>query len=204
MVERSDVKKMLLAWQMPEKMPIIAAAVIAAAALVIFIYFWRQRKKRQENEHHAMRRMREEALDRVLANPMQKDNGSVAEMQRRPFQVEYSQGEEGGKKKRSDKMFQLTEITELSQRKYMFRCRELISIGNQFGSVTILTDASEAKQVYCQIFFYEGANYVRSIGKKDIFLKRKGKKVMVNDLGIKLLSKDSFTVDKTTFQIEFL
>ena len=63
---------------------------------------------------------------------------------------------------------------------------------------------TEAKQVYCQIFFYEGANYVRSIGKKDIFLKRKGKKVMVNDLGIKLLSKDSFTVDKTTFQIEFL
>lgn len=192
-----------LAWNIPERVPIIAGIILGVLSLFIWIYFWNRKKKRKRDKNHALRRMREDALDRALANPMQNNNKSI-EMQRRPFQVEYSKGDAGQNKNNSEKMFQLTEITELSERKYMFLCRELISIGNQFGSTAILSDVREAKQIDCQIYFYEGANYVRSMGRKDIILKRREKKVVINDLGIKLLSKDSFVVDQTTFRIDFL
>lgn len=191
----------VLAWNIPERFPIIAEILLGILVLFIWIYFWNRKKKRKKDEHHALRRMREDALDRALANPMQNNDKSI-EMQRRPFQVEYSKGDVG--QNNSEKMLQLTEITELSKRKYMFRCRELISIGNQFGSTAILSDAKEENRIDCQIFYYEGANYVRSMGRKDIILKRREKKVMVNELGIKLLSKDSFVVDQTTFRIDFL
>lgn len=194
----------LLAWNIPKKMPFLIGMIAIVMVIWLGIYFWQKKRKQREKERHALRRMREEALDRALANPAQECSPEIPEIQRRPFQVEYSRGDSGQKQKNADRMFQLTEITELSQRKYMFRCNELISIGNQFGNTTILTDTTESKQIYCQIFFYKGANYVRSIGRKEIFLKRKDKKVMVNDLGIKLLSKDSFRVNQTTFQIDFL
>ena len=185
----------------PAKIPL---GIAIAGAVAVIAYFLKRKKKKAENEYHALYRIREDALERALANPMQKESGRHAEMQRRPFRVEYSNGDDDHKRNEIDTMLQLTESTELSQRKYMFRCRELISIGTRLGKTAILSDTSEPGQICCQIFFYEGANYVRSINRKDIFLVRRGKTVAINDLGIKLLSNDSFTVDGTTFQIDFL
>lgn len=199
-----SMKILLQKWTMPERLPMLLGILGILCVIVAVIYFWRRKKKKTESEYHALHRMREEALERALANPLRREDGAQAEMQRRPFHVEYSKGEENHKKNDVDTMLQLTESTELSQRKYMFRCKELISIGNQFGTVAILSDSSDARQIHCQIFFYEGENYVRSVGRRDIFLKRRGRRVMVNDLGIKLLSKDSFTVDGTSFQVDFL
>lgn len=186
------------------KVIIVFVALLIGVAVSFLVYYKRYQKEDREKEQYAMRRMREEALDRALANPMQKDEAKPFEKQRRPFQVEYSKGDDGHKTKGQDRMFQITEITELSQRKYMFRCREQVSIGNQFGTVMILPGASDQEQIYCQVFFYEGANYVRSTGRQQIVLKRKGQQAIVNQNGIKLQSKDTFTVGLTAFQVDFL
>lgn len=186
--------------------------VLMAVGAVIFLLmittaakFIKRRKKAKEQEHQAQRRMREEALDRALANPMGKTGSAEAfEKQRRPFKVEYSQGEDAGQDKGSGKMFEITEVNELSKRKYMFRCREVVAIGNQYGSTVILPGNAEEDQVYCQIFFYEGANYVRTTGKVEVSLKRKGKRAVVNRNGIRLQTNDTIYVGKTAFQITFL
>lgn len=182
----------------------IAGIFLLAVLLSVCIHLMRRRKVAREQEQHAVQRMREEALNRALANPMGKTGAESFEKQRRPFQVEYSKGEESQKEKGQSRMFQITEVTELSQKKYMFRCEEQVSIGNQFGTIMILPETAEAGQAYCQVFFYEGANYVRSTGQTEVLLKRRGKQAIVNQAGIRLQSRDTFTVGNTAFQITFL
>ena len=183
-----------------------AVGLIAAAAIAVLLLAGRKKNKRtKEQEHQAQRRMREEALDRALANPMGKMGAAEQfEKQRRPFKVEYSPGERQTAEKSDGRMFEISEITELSKRKYMFRCSELVSIGNQFGTILILPGTAEPDQIYCQLFYFQGANYVRSTGKKAVSLRRKGKSAVVNQNGIKLQSEDVVCVGTTMFQIVFL
>ncbi len=184
---------------------ILAAAVCIALGLVLVIWLILRRKKTKEEAQHAVRRMREEALDRVLANPLEEKKAKPFEKKRRPFQVEYSKDPSHGPAEPVGKdMYQLTEITELSQRKYMFRYQEPVQIGNQFGNVVILPRNINPGQVYCQIFFYKNGNYLRSTGAVEVVLQRKGKTVIVNQNGLKLRSGDCFMAGRTSYQIEFI
>lgn len=185
---------------------IMVLIFVIAFTLSLSIRLILKQKKVKEEKQQAVRRMREEALDRVLANPLEEKKAVSFEKKRRPFQVEYSkdQNNMASTQPMDNDMCQLTEITELSQRKYMFRCQEPVQIGNQFGNVVILPRDVEANQVYCQIFYYKKENYLRSNGMIEISLRRKGKVVIVNQNGLKLRSGDCFMVGKTAYQIEFL
>ncbi|MCI9102655.1 MAG: hypothetical protein HFG47_05000 [Lachnospiraceae bacterium] len=179
---------------------------VIAFTLSLTIRILIKRKKAKEEKQQAVRRMREEALDRVLANPLEEKKAVSFEKKRRPFQVEYSKDQNNlSNIPQMDKdMYQLTEITELSQRKYMFRRQEPVQIGNQFGNVVILPRDVDPGQVFCQIFYYKKENYLRSTGILEIALKRKGKVVIVNQSGLKLRSGDCFMVGKTAYHISFL
>ncbi|MCC8026237.1 MAG: hypothetical protein LIP16_13200 [Clostridium sp.] len=182
-----------------------AAVVLAVFIVSLAVSWYRRRKKIKEKEQHALRRMREEALDRALANPMGEEQAEPFEKMRRPFRVEYSQGDHGQEGGGSQGgMYQLTEITELSQRTYMFRCQEQTFIGEQFGTVTILPGTADPSQVQCEIFYYKKENYIKSTGKLEVLLKRKGKQAIVGLNGLKLHSGDRFYVGKASFQIDFL
>lgn len=190
---------------------LLAAGVFLLAAIAGFvIQVLKRYRKDREKRQYVVRRMREEALDRALANPLSEAKSEPFEKQRRPFQVQYTNGENNtvlGETQGSEiqeGMFQLTEMTELSQRKYLFRCQETVNIGNQFGMVAILPGTADDKQSYCQIFCYGQKNYLRSTGNKEVLLKRKGKVVIVNQSGLKLCSGDFFTVEKTSYQIHFI
>lgn len=187
-----------------QTMVILLVAVLASgAALAIFLIM--RHKKAKEEAQHAVRRMREEALDRVLANPLEEKKAEPFEKKRRPFQVEYSKDPNHRPKEQVGRdMYQLTEITELSQRRYMFRYQEPVQIGNQFGNIVILPQNVQPGQVYCQIFYYKNGNYLRSTGIIEVVLRRRGKAVIVNQNGLKLKSGDCFIVGKTSYQIEFI
>lgn len=188
-----------------KEMLVTGAVVLAALAVTLVLQGLRRRKQAREKEQHALRRMREEALDRALANPMGEEQGEAFEKLRRPFHVEYSPGDQSAAGGTAEKgMYQLTEITELSQRTYMFRRQEQTFIGEQFGAVTILPGTADAAQVWCEIFYYQKENYIKSTGRQEILLKRKGKQAIVNQSGLKLRSGDRFYTGKTSFQIEFL
>lgn len=182
---------------------IILIIIVLAAIIGGAVFAFKRRKKKKEEKQNAIRRMREEALDRALANPMEEKNAESFEKQRRPFRVEYEK-EDSGRTVGKSQMYQLKEITELSQKNYMFRRQELAYIGNQFGLVTVLPKTAEPSQIYCQIFFYQGENYVKSTGGEPVSLKRGKKEVAVTQNGIKLRSKDQFTVGSTRYQIEFI
>lgn len=187
---------------------VMVLVFLIASALSLTIRLLIKQKKVKEEKQHAVRRMREEALDRVLANPLQERQSMPFEKQRRPFQVQYAKDQNNhmpvqGNGAGQD-MFQLTEITELSQRKYMFSCQEPVQIGNQFGNVAILPRNADASQVFCQIFYYKKGNYLRNAGKVEVTLQRKGKAVLVNQNGLKLRTGDCFMVGRTAYQIEFL
>ena len=179
---------------------------VIAFTLSLTIRILIKRKKAKEEKQQAVRRMREEALDRVLANPLEEKKAVSFEKKRRPFQVEYSKDQNNlSNIPQMDKdMYQLTEITELSQRKYMFRRQEPVQIGTQFGNVVILPRDVDPGQVFCQIFYYKKENYLRSTGILEIALKRKGKVVIVNQSGLKLRSGDCFMAGKTAYHISFL
>lgn len=184
---------------------IIVVAFVIAVSLFLAVSIILRRKKAKEEAQHAVRRMREEALDRVLANPLEEKKAEPFEKKRRPFQVEYSKDPNHGPKEQVGRdMYQLTEITELSQRRYMFRYQEPVQIGNQFGNIVILPRNVQPSQVYCQIFYYKNGNYLRSTGIIEVVLRRKGKAVIVNQSGLKLKSGDCFIVGKTSYQIEFI
>ena len=177
---------------------------VFAIIVVLLVRMWKKRVREQEEQKHAVRRMREEALDRALANPMGEDSAEYFEKKRRPFKVEYSKDENhAGGEYGDERMFQLTEITELSRRKYIFRCSERVQIGTQFGNVTILPNDADEGLADCQIFFYQQENYLRSTGKIEVVLTRRGKQVIVNQNGLKLRSGDQFVVGKTTYLVEF-
>lgn len=188
-----------------KQMVILVLVLVIAAGLFLMIGMMLRRKRAKEEAQHAVRRMREEALDRVLANPLEEKKAEPFEKKRRPFQVEYSKDPNSRPAERPGKdMYQLTEITELSQRKYMFRYQEPVQIGNQFGNVVILPRNVNPSQVYCQIFYYKRENYLRSTGMVEVVLQRKGKVVIVNQNGLKLKSGDCFTAGRTSYQIEFI
>ncbi len=187
------------------KQTLIYIGIFIAAAISSFgINMWRQKRRKKEKEQYAAQRKREEVLNKALANPHTASEQETFEKHRRPFKVEYSMGDEENAGKGSGRMYQLTEITELSQRNYMFHCEELVSIGDQFGTVMILPRNAEEKQICCHIFFYQNENYLRSTGKIEVILKRGRKQAIVNRSGLKLRSGDQFTIGKTMFSIEFL
>ncbi|MDO5415640.1 MAG: hypothetical protein Q4F29_00450 [Lachnospiraceae bacterium] len=182
-----------------------ACICVIGAGVFLAVYLMIRQKRIKEEKQQAVQRMREDALDRVLANPREEKQAEPFEKQRRPFQVEYAKTQNGVPVEKIEKgMYRLTEITELSRRKYMFRSREVVQIGNQFGNITILPQNAGPEQAYCQLFSYRNANYLRSTGKMEVMLRRGGRTTMVSKNGLKLLSGDCFTVGKTSYMIEFI
>lgn len=178
--------------------------VLVISMIIVIVKLWKRRKRRKEEQEQAEHLQREDALNRALVNPDGAKRKEAFEKQRRPFHVEYSQGSNRHSSDSDRKTFQLTEITELSKRTYMFRCDERVQIGNQFGIVTILPSDTQQEQVYCQILLYKKKNYIRSTGQVEVLLKRNGKQAIVTGNGLELRSKDTFMVGTTTYQIIFV
>lgn len=175
-------------WFIPAAI-IVAACVIGRSVL----------KRRKEERQQAVRRLQEDALNHMLENPLAEGNGAFSN-NKRPVKVEYIKDLKD-KKEVSGGMFELKEKTELSERTYIYRNGEVVSIGSQYGGISVLPENAESSSICCQIFFYQDNNYIRSLGENEVDLKRKGKQTKVNQNGIRLKSGDIFTVGKSVYQI---
>lgn len=182
-----------------EKVYWFILAAVAGAACVIGK---RMLKRRKEERQQALRRLQEDALNRMLENPLAEENGAFSK-NKRPVKVEYIKDLKD-KKEISGGMFELKEMTELSERTYVYRNGEVVSIGYQYGGVSVLPENAERSSICCQIFFYQGDNYLRSLGKNDVYLKRKGRQTEVNQNGIRLKNGDIFMTGKSVYQISLM
>ena len=179
---------------------VLFIAAFSSGFLCMFIKG--NRKRKREEQQQAAKRLQEDALDKALANPLA-ENDKTFSNNKRPVKVEYVK-ELKEKKQFSGGMFELTETTELSQRTYIYRNGEVVSIGYQYGSVSVLPENVETTSMYCQIFFYQGDNYIRSLDRCPVVLRRKKNQTIVNRNGIKLINKDVFIVGKSSYQIKLM
>ena len=66
--------------------------VLIISMIIMIIRLWKKHNSRKEKQEQAEHLRREEALNRALVNPDRVKRPGTFEKQRRPFQVEYSQG----------------------------------------------------------------------------------------------------------------
>lgn len=186
------------------QMVLIAAGIALLVLLTLCLSMvCKKHNKARENQRQAARRVREEALDRALSNSIGAVPAAGRGKIRRPFRVDYSQGEKNAKKQNEDvRMYQLTEITELSERRYMFRRSEQLYIGRQFGSICILPGPGASEQAYCRLFDYQNEIFVRSMGNERILLTRRGKQAVVDNNGLKLHTGDMLSIGDTIYKID--
>lgn len=179
-----------------------AAAVVAGILLITLIMNWKKkRKKEREERQEIARRMQEDALNRSLENPFSKEE--IFEKNKRPIHVKYVKNASTGESV-STGMYQLTEINDLSQKTYMYRVEEAVTIGKQYGKMLVASGTTGNEEIFGRIFYYQKANYIRSEGTQKITIKRKGKEAIVNRSGIKLKDGDIFVIEKTAYQIRFM
>ena len=185
---------------------IIILAVIIVLLLAVLIVFNQMNKKKREMMELTKKKQREAVLDHALRNPAaeesQKKNG-VASM---PYAVDYSKGRaEGGgaDEGQSQVMVQVTEINELSERKYMLDPRAPITIGRQTGVNRIVASADTGiGERQCEIFLHRRGIFVRNINPDiPMVVLRKKQSAYVNETGIRLESNDRIQIAKIEFVI---
>ncbi len=181
----------------------IGAIILILILLVIgIVRIQSKRKKRNEEKFQAIKKMRECSLKEALSNHLEESVDISAAIPYRPYKVEYSTGEKQDSKEKRP-LLQIIERNKLAEKKYIFRSSDTIILGIQFGSVTILHNFENA-EACCEIFFQGGAYCVRASGKKAVYVQRKHKAAIVDQVGIKLKTGDMIQLNDTTFQIFYV
>lgn len=192
---------------------IIAIGVIVIAVFIILMGKWKKKRAGlREMRMHAQDKIREDALNQYILNPVTKDSmDSVS--QATPFQVEYqgNTNQTGGSKKRgkhqkkSQLMVQIVEKSELSSRSYMFDARKGISIGSKAGENDIVITDKRISSVQCNIIMGNDKLYVKNVGVSgQLILQRGNQSAYVEKKMIELKSKDRIILANTILEIDIL
>lgn len=176
--------------------------LVLAALVLLFIRLQARRKKRKEEQFQAMKKMRESSLKEALSNNLEESIENSSATPYRPYQVEYATGENQDSKEKRP-LLQIIEKNKLAEKKYIFRSSDIVTLGVQFGAVAILNNLENA-EVWCEIFFQNGAYCVRSYENGTVSVQRNRKGAIVDKVGIKLKSGDMIQIQETTFQIFYI
>ena len=176
----------------------ISLGVGILIGIIVILCVRRRRKRTQEEKFQAAKKVREDSLKRALANNINPSTGPAY----RPYKVEYSTGEN---QDNSEKMplLQVIEKNRISEKKYIFRASEAVTIGTRFGSIDIFNNP-ESGEGWCELFFQKDAYCIRSLGGHSVSVQRNKKIAVVDEYGIKLKSKDIIKVENTTFQVFYV
>lgn len=184
---------------------IIVIAIIILTTLIIVV---KTGKKKKEQRRLAMEKLREEALDRALENPSRKNDGKDRKGLQRPVAVDYGQDEKALKREAPAHgrcMLELTEINELSTRKYLLNPSEVIRIGRQFDVNTIVINNQSLSERQCEIFQYGQDLYIRNCRMSvPTILLRKADSVIVDERGIKIQSGDCISAGSVRLEVSII
>lgn len=182
----------------------ILVAITIGAFIVIMI--WLKVKKAKVNELRVIAedKLRDQALNRALANDLYGNEKAEEHIESLPYEVDYNQSQLNNRQAKQEKMMvQITACSELSKRKFMIELKDVIKIGRGKENTIIVKD-SKTLPVHCEIFRYVNDIYVRSYSGNKTLLSRKKQQVYVDDKGIKVRTGDKIVIGNTILEITII
>lgn len=178
----------------------IGVGIVLGILMVIWVR--KRRKKLWEEKFQAAKKIREDSLREALANDLDPEVAAASATPYRPYQVDYSTGET---KKNGEKLplLQIIEKSKLSEKRYIFRANETVTLGLQFGSACVLNNL-ENGEGWCELFFQNDGYCVRALGRDTVSVQRNKHIALVDGRGIKLRSKDAIQIRDTSFQVFYV
>lgn len=176
--------------------------LVLVVFVLVMIRLQARRKKIKEEKFQAMKKMRESSLKEALSNTLEENIENSSATPYRPYKVDYSTGENQDSKEKRP-LLQIIEKNKLAEKKYIFRSSDIVVLGVQFGAVAILNNL-ESAEVWCEVFFQNGAYCIRSYENGKVYVQRKRKAAIIDKVGIQLKSGDIIQLQETTFQIFYL
>lgn len=175
--------------------------LILVFCILVILWLQAKRKKIKEEKFQAMKNMRESSLKEALSNNLEEHAENLVTPYR-PYKVNYSTGENQDSKENRP-LLQLIERNKLAEKQFIFRSNDRVAFGVQFGMVAILNNR-ESAEVWCEVFFQNGAYCIRSYEIGNVYVQRKRTTAIVDKVGIQLKSGDTIQLQETTFQIFYL
>ncbi len=181
---------------------VVYITILIIVMIAVMIWLQSRRKKKKEEKFQAMKKMREDSLKEALSNTMESKIETSLPAQYRPYEIEYSTGE-NQKAKEKLPLLQIIQKNKIVEKKYIFRANETVTLGIQFGTIGVL-NTSEEGEAWCEIFYKKGAYCVRSFEKSNIYLQRNKKMAIVDKIGVKLKSGDVIELQDIRLQIFYI
>lgn len=178
----------------------IYVIILIAVIIVPLVIFLNQKKKQKKKERYQMEiKMRDEKLNAYINNPREEKKlyGSY-----QPFEVDYSEGNEN-KSKKEQHMFQLVEITERAERKYLFCQEDVVCIGGN-NQLPMVFRESENMLAYCKIGWKQKSYCIGLTGQEKVMVKRKKAEKVIDSRGIQLQTNDRIFVCNAEYLFQII
>ena len=179
----------------------VAIAIIVVILIIVVIKLKVKRSKEKELKIIAEDKLRDEALNKALANRLYETKENTVNLESIPYEVDYNQSLlESHVNHKNKIMLQITECSELSRRKFMIELKGRVKIGRAKENDIVIKEP-KALPVQCEIFTYHNVVYVRSLSGSGTILKRKKQTVYVDEKGLKLKSDDKLIIENTILEV---
>ncbi len=187
---------------------IILICAVSLLFLLLWLLLYRRKQRKLEIKRNIDDKLREEALDKVLiggGNKLRAEKGSPV-----PYDVKYDSDQRkkksrGGKQKNfgGSVMIQLTELSELSTRKYIFNVVSKISFGS-YTQNDIVINAGQIAGRQCEILRVGKKLYLKNLASSgNLTLKRGRRQFNLTQDAVLLQSGDVLQIENYIYEIVF-
>lgn len=165
--------------------------------IVILIYYIRKyRKKKRETKKIIEDKLRDDALNRAIANQVYEELGCELEPPNIPYEVDYGNSKvqlDTGNRKDNKSMLMIVEHSELSQRKFIIELKNKVYIGCHKDN-NIMIKSAPIADLECTIFRNNRQIYIKSEASTEVILIRKNQHIYIQEDGVKIKSGDMITI----------
>lgn len=175
---------------------IVAACTLAAVLTGILTAVLRRRNHRRRDHEQINRKLREDSLDRALANEY-----ASARPQRQQSPVSMRYEAEDGKDKKP--MLRITWAADSIRKEYLVPSDQQTFLGLDHGRAAVSSSADALQDVVCELFPSGGGVYVRRLSSQ-AELVRGRRRTFLDQTGIRLASGDRLEMEQGVFLIELL
>lgn len=174
-----------------------AAAAVLAILVVLAVFLRRRSKRRKLLAEQLSRKLREEALDRALAN---RRGPAAGHSSPDPVQVQYKMTAD---RKGGGPLLRLTEQNQTVTRVYLLDRAQRLFLGVQDGRTIVRKDYDAHEGILCELYAQQGGQFARALG-GNVQLQR-GKAVSpLAAGGTPLRTGDRIILPGTQFLVELL
>lgn len=177
---------------------ILKIVLLVLTAVFIAVVFLRRRGRRQEKQYQRDVKLRNDRLDERLKH-IAAETGKGESC--RPYEVNYYPISKRKSGAQAD-LFQLTEKSEMAERKYLFSKNETVCIGNRGGETALLKEGSPEKAV-CKIYGSQNHICIKASGIAPVLLQRGKQQTEVRLDGIILKDKDCIRILNSEFLFQY-